>query len=57
MIKRYGGVPLITIPQEMTDDLYVKRNSTKECFDFIIDELKLVQKGCQTLIRLKTWAA
>lgn len=29
MVKRYGGVPLITIPQEMTDDLYVKRNSTK----------------------------
>ena len=45
MIKRYGGVPLITIPQEMTDDLYVKRNSTKECFDFIIDELKACAEG------------
>ena len=45
MVKRYGGVPLITIPQEMTDDLYVKRNSTKECFDFIIDELKACAEG------------
>ncbi len=40
MVKRYGGVPLITKPQELTDDLLVKRNSTKECFDFIIDELE-----------------
>lgn len=40
MVKRYGGVPLITVPQEITDDLFVKRNSTKECFEFIIDELK-----------------
>ena len=45
MVKRYGGVPLITIPQEMTDDLYVKRNSTKECFDFIIDDLKACAEG------------
>lgn len=40
MIKRYGGVPLITEPQEITDDLFVKRESAKKCFDFVIDELK-----------------
>lgn len=40
MVKRYGGVPLITVPQEITEDLMVKRNSTKDCFDFIITELK-----------------
>lgn len=40
MVKRYGGVPLITEPQEITDDLMVKRNSTKDCFDFIIKELE-----------------
>ena len=39
MVKRYGGVPLITVPQEITDDLFVKRNSTEECFEFIINEL------------------
>lgn len=40
MVKRYGGVPLITIPQEITDDLFVSRNSTKECFEFVVNELK-----------------
>ncbi len=45
MVKYYGGVPLITIPQELTDDIYVKRNSTKECFDFIIDELEACANG------------
>jgi len=45
MVKRYGGVPLITIPQELTDDLFVKRTSTKDCFDFIINELKACAEG------------
>lgn len=40
MVKYHGGVPYITIPQDKdTDDLYVKRNSTKECFDLIIKDL------------------
>ncbi|OOG18870.1 RagB/SusD family nutrient uptake outer membrane protein [Sphingobacterium sp. CZ-UAM] len=39
MVKRYGGVPLILTPQERTENLLVERNSTKECFDFIINEL------------------
>lgn len=41
MVKRYGGVPLILTPQERTEDLLVERNSTKECFDFIVNELNL----------------
>lgn len=45
MVKRYGGVPLITVPQELTDDLYVKRTSTKECFEFITNELKTCVEG------------
>lgn len=45
LVKRYGGVPLITVPQEITDDLFVKRTSTKECFDFIINELKACAEG------------
>lgn len=45
MVKRYGGVPLITVPQELTDDLFVKRTSTKDCFDFIINELKACTEG------------
>ena len=45
MVKRYGGVPLITVPQELTDDLFVKRTSTKDCLDFIITELKACAEG------------
>ncbi len=39
LVKRYGGVPLITKPQRLGDpDLYPKRNSVDECFDFIVKE-------------------
>ncbi len=44
MVKRYGGVPIITIPQDDTtpdSELYPKRNSEKECYDFISQELDL----------------
>lgn len=44
MVKRYGGVPLITVPQDIvgTDKktLYVSRSSEKECWDFILEELQ-----------------
>lgn len=36
----HGGVPIIDKPQEINDDLMVKRNSTKECFDFIESDLQ-----------------
>ncbi|MBO9732681.1 MAG: RagB/SusD family nutrient uptake outer membrane protein [Chitinophaga sp.] len=39
LVKRYGGVPLITKPQSLTDDLQVSRNSLTECFTFITTEL------------------
>jgi hypothetical protein len=36
----HGGVPYVTVPQDRdADDLYVKRNSTAECFDFILKDL------------------
>ena len=37
----YGGVPIITIPQSpdaSAEELFVSRNSEKECYDFIISE-------------------
>ena len=44
MIKVYGGVPIITkvIDRNETDEaiLFPKRNTTEECFDFVIKELK-----------------
>ncbi|MGQ7869521.1 RagB/SusD family nutrient uptake outer membrane protein [Sunxiuqinia sp. sy24] len=40
MVVYHGGVPYITLPQDRyTDDLYVKRNTTKECFNFILKDL------------------
>ncbi len=39
MVKRYGGVPIITKPQDLTEDLFVARNTTAECFTFIEDDL------------------
>jgi hypothetical protein len=41
MVKRYGGVPLLTkvpYPDSPDDLLYPKRNSEKELWDFIIEE-------------------
>jgi len=40
MVKRYGGIPIITEPQELDDDLFVKRATTDETFEFIIQELQ-----------------
>lgn len=36
----HGGVPIIDRPQGINDNLMVKRNSTKECFDFIESDLQ-----------------
>ena len=41
MVKRYGGIPIITIPQPLDapdEELFVSRNSEKEVYDFIADE-------------------
>ena len=42
MVKRYGGVPILETPQEMTADekaLWVARSSHEECIDFILSDL------------------
>lgn len=43
LVKRYGGVPLITIPQNFTgsnlEELQVPRNKEQEIWDFILKEL------------------
>ncbi|MBT4399741.1 MAG: RagB/SusD family nutrient uptake outer membrane protein [Bacteroidetes bacterium] len=42
LVKRYGGVPLITIPQSIDqpiEELMVPRNSEQEIYDFIAAEL------------------
>lgn len=41
----HGGVPIIKEPQLLSEDLMVPRNSTAECFDFIIGELDAAIAG------------
>ena len=42
MAKRYGGVPIITKAQNISDpaeELFVKRNTEKEVYDFVLSEI------------------
>lgn len=39
MVRLYGGVPIIKVPQDIKEDLKVSRNSTAECFAFIMQDL------------------
>lgn len=39
LAKRYGGVPLVLVPQKVTDDLYVSRNTTTETMTRILADL------------------
>ncbi|WP_147676717.1 RagB/SusD family nutrient uptake outer membrane protein [Algibacter pacificus] len=47
MVKRYGGVPIITTPQSLNDsaeELFVSRNTEQEVYDFIISETDAISK-------------
>lgn len=44
MAKRYGGLPLIDKPQELDDDLFVKRSTLDETFEFILKDLDVAIK-------------
>jgi hypothetical protein len=39
LVKRFGGVPLISSAQDLSDSLLVHRNTLKECYDFIGKDL------------------
>ena len=40
MVFFHGGIPYIKIPQDKDkDDLYVTRNSTLECYQFLVEDL------------------
>ncbi|MFY0626835.1 MAG: RagB/SusD family nutrient uptake outer membrane protein [Reichenbachiella sp.] len=46
MVKRYGGVPLITEVQQLDDpeeELYPTRNSEEEIYDFVLSELDAIE--------------
>lgn len=39
-VLHHGGVPYIKVPQDKDkDDLFVKRNTTPECFQFMVEDL------------------
>jgi hypothetical protein len=45
MVKRYGGIPLITVPQAIdapTEELFVPRDKEVDVYDFIIDEMDAI---------------
>ena len=46
MVKRYGGVPIITEPQAIdapAEELFVFRNTEQEVYDYIISELSAIE--------------
>ncbi len=66
LVKRYGGVPLITEPQSIDqpiEELYVKRTPEAEIYDFIgkeMDEISQVlpsSYGADEFGRASKWAA
>jgi hypothetical protein len=38
LLKTFGGVPIITVAQELTDDLLVSRNTKEETINFVLSE-------------------
>lgn len=64
LVKRYGGVPIITKVQTLGDNLFVPRNTEKETWDFVLSECDLaVQNLPESIIaedgiyRATKWAA
>ncbi|MEN8115627.1 MAG: RagB/SusD family nutrient uptake outer membrane protein [Bacteroidota bacterium] len=66
LVKRYGGIPLITEPQSIdqpVEELYVPRNSEQDIYDFIATEMdELVNilpesYGSEDYGRPSKWAA
>lgn len=46
MVKRYGGVPIITEPQAIdapAEELFVSRNTEEEVYNYIISELSAIE--------------
>lgn len=51
MVKRYGGVPIVEVPQQITGkdkDLWVGRSSHEACIDFILKDLDDAIAGMTT---------
>ncbi len=49
LLRTFGGVPLITKPQELTEDLLVPRNTKEEVLKFIVSEYDAAAKLFKTV--------
>ncbi len=38
MLKRYGGIPIVDVRLNVSDDLLLPRNTIEECVNFIVDD-------------------
>ncbi len=47
LVKRFGGIPIVTRPLNVQEDLAIPRNTFEECIDFIVGECDL---AIQTLL-------
>lgn len=41
LVKRFGGIPIITRPLNVQEDLSIPRNNFAECIDFIVSECNM----------------
>ncbi len=65
MVKRYGGMPIITEPQDIdtpVEELFASRNSEQELYNFIISDLEEAAQNLPTTAsaasgRATKWAA
>lgn len=55
MVRVYGGIPIIDKAQSLSDDLYVKRNKTSDCIDFILRIWKVRLQSCLGNGRIMMW--
>lgn len=49
LVKRYGGVPLLTVPQALDENLLLARSSHQECVDFILEDLDYAMEHMTTV--------
>lgn len=49
LVKRYGGVPLLTEPQGLDEDLLLARSSHQACVDFILEDLDYAMEHMTTV--------
>jgi hypothetical protein len=55
MVKRYGGIPILTEPGNINNPLYPKRDTEQAVYDFIITEIDQIQNDLQSKNTASDW--